>query len=75
VGGVLSVLTVAASVWLLVDRSPWDSPPADVPFGPLRELLPDYAADPLWPAVFTALVVAALAALAMREWRAHPLRA
>jgi hypothetical protein len=75
VGAVLAVLTVGASVWLLVIRDPWASPPGDVPFGPLRELLPDYAADPVWPAVFTALVLAAVAALALREWRAHPLRA
>ena len=44
-------------------------------FGPLRDSSPDYAADPVWPAVFTALVLAAIAALAVREWRAHPLRA
>lgn len=75
VGAVLAAFTVVASVWLLVGRDAWSAPPPGVPFGPLRELLPDYAADPVWPAVFTALVLAAIAALAVREWRAHPLRA
>jgi hypothetical protein len=51
------------------------SPPEAVPFGPLRAILPAFASEPVWPSVFTALVLAVVAALAVREWRAHPLRA
>jgi hypothetical protein len=74
-GAVLGALTLGATVWLLIARDPWDAPPADVPFGPLRSLLPAFASEPVWPALFTALVLAVLAALAVREWRGHPLRA
>jgi hypothetical protein len=75
VGAVLAVLTLVATASLLVARDPWASPPEAVPFGPLRSILPAFATEPVWPSVFTALVLAAVAALAVREWRAHPLRA
>ena len=75
IGAALGALTLITSAWLLVDREPWASPPADVPFGPLEALLPAYGGDPLWPVACTAIVLAALAALALREWRTWPGRA
>ena len=71
-GAVLGALTVGTSAWLLIARDAWSTPPSEVPFGPLEAILPDFGGDPLWPAVFTALVIAVLAALAVREWRAWP---
>jgi hypothetical protein len=72
-GGVLSVLTLAASVWLYVDVR-WgggslvgDRP--DAPFGPLTEILPSFASGDDWPYWLAGALGAALAALVLIEAR------
>jgi hypothetical protein len=72
-GGVLSVLTLAASVWLYVDLR-WgggslvgDRP--DAPFGPLTEILPSFASGDDWPYWLAGALGAALAALVLIEAR------
>jgi len=42
-----------------------------VPFGALRDLLPQWGADSPWPTVVSVAVVAALLALVAREWRSR----
>jgi hypothetical protein len=73
VGGVLAALTVAAGAWLYgalrLDHGTWTTPPQEIPFGPLRELLPDWRAGEVWPTIAGVAVAVLLLALAALEWR------
>ena len=74
-GAALGVLTVVASGWLLAgfatgDVDGWVAPDSPAPLGPLEEALPLYGVESAWADAVTAGLVAALALLAVREWRA-----
>jgi hypothetical protein len=73
VGAALAALTVGAGVWLYaalrLGHGTWSSPPQEIPFGPLRELLPNWRADDVWPAVASIALGVALLVLALVEWR------
>ena len=73
VGALLGALTVAASAWLYLElrlgEGSWISPPQRVPFGPLRDALPQWGTSSAWPAVVSVAIVVALLALVAREWR------
>jgi hypothetical protein len=72
-GAALSALTVAAGVWLCatlyLDGGGWSRPPSEIPWGPLRRLLPDFATEPGYASVVVGVLVAGLAAVALYEWR------
>lgn len=75
VGALLAALTVAASAWLYLELrlgdGSWIFPPQRVPFGPLRDVLPQWGADSPWPTVVSVAAIAALLALVAREWRSR----
>lgn len=72
-GTVLAALTVGAGAWLYaalrLGHGTWTSPPQEVPLGPLRELLPDWRAGELWPAIAGIAVVVAILVVVGLEWR------
>jgi hypothetical protein len=70
VGAALGVVSVAASAWLLVAREPWGPPRTSAPWGPLEVVFPEYREATGWGIAVAAIVVAALVALAAREWLA-----
>jgi hypothetical protein len=73
VGTALAALTVGAGAWLYValrlGHGTWTSPPQEIPLGPLRELLPDWRADEVWPGVLGIAIGVALIVLGILEWR------
>jgi hypothetical protein len=73
VGGVLAAVTVGAGAWLYaalrLGHGTWVSPPQEIPLGPLRELLPNWRTDDVWPAVLGIALGLALLALGLMEWR------
>ncbi|MGI8594936.1 MAG: hypothetical protein ACR2ML_11330 [Solirubrobacteraceae bacterium] len=73
VGALLGALTVAASAWLYLElrlgEGSWIFPPQRVPFGPLRDALPQWGTNSSWPTVVSIAVMIALLALVAREWR------
>ncbi len=72
VGALLAALTLAASAWLYAELrfgdAAWAKPPARVPLGPLREVLPRFTEGGAWPPAVALALLAALLALAAREW-------
>ena len=68
----LAALTLGASAWLYValrlGEGSWASPPADVPFGPLREVLPRWGTPGAWATIASLALVSGLLAVALREW-------
>lgn len=72
VGALLAALTLGASAWLYValrlGEGSWASPPADVPFGPLREVLPRWGTPGAWATIASLALVSGLVAVALREW-------
>ena len=73
IGTLLAAITVGAGAWLYIalrlDHGTWLAPPQEVPFGPARELLPDWRAGGIWPDAAAIVVAVALIALALLEWR------
>lgn len=75
VGGVLALLTLAGTGWLVwLDRSDdlrgWLDVSSDAPWGPLVVVFPSFAELGWWPVVACALLAAGLAVLVWRERRA-----
>jgi hypothetical protein len=67
----LAALTLGASAWLLLGGiDGWLVVDTRAPWGPLVNVFPDFDGAPLWPALLCALLLAGLAALALRERRA-----
>ena len=66
-GAVLSVLTLAASAWLLLTGDPWWPPDSPVPWGPLEPAFPDYRTTNAWAIAVAAAAAAGLVALVVRE--------
>ncbi|HEY7075824.1 MAG TPA: hypothetical protein VH418_10655 [Solirubrobacteraceae bacterium] len=69
----LAALTLAGSAWLVgaARGSGWLAAHTEAPWGPVARVFPDFVAEPRWAAAVTVAVVAFLAALAVREWRAR----
>jgi hypothetical protein len=72
VGGVLVLLTLGASVWLIVelrlDGTGWIGPASDAPLGPLTALLPDFGTATTGAIVAWVLAGVAAAGLLGHEW-------
>jgi len=70
---VLGALTLAASAWLYValrlGDTGWVAPTSRAPWGPLEIVFPKYGTSSPYATVVTVLVVAALIALVVNEWR------
>jgi hypothetical protein len=74
-GTLLGALTLAASVWLyaalrLGDET-WSGPPDEVPWGPLEVLFPRFGPGSAYATAAVVAVLAALAAVGLREWQRH----
>jgi hypothetical protein len=71
VGALLGALTLAGTVWLLIDvhGSSWDTPP-DAPWGPLAGVFPRWDTGSAWEVVVTIAVGVGFLALLLHEWRA-----
>jgi hypothetical protein len=72
---VLAALTLGASAWLVIGLRDgrfggWLDVDSRAPWGPLVNVFPHFDGEPLWPALACGLLVAGLAALALRERRA-----
>jgi hypothetical protein len=72
-GAVLSVLTLAASAWLVLafafgGADGWANAGTDAPLGPALSVLPRYGVGSAWFAVVAAALAAAAVALVAREW-------
>jgi hypothetical protein len=69
-GAVLSLLTLAGSVWIIADLrfgdGSWLHPP-EAPLGPLVDVLPRWSAGGAGPVLATAALVVGLVVLAVRE--------
>lgn len=75
VGGVLALLTVGGTGWLLwLDRSDelqgWLAVDTDAPWGPLAHVFPDFTVVGWWPIVLTVALALGAAFLVWRERRA-----
>jgi hypothetical protein len=73
VGTVLAAITVGAGAWLYaalrLGHGTWTAPPQEIPFGPLRELLPDWRTGDVWPTVAGIAVIVVILAVVALEWR------
>ena len=73
-GAVLGALTLASSVWLLIDLrtgavAGWVAPDSAAPWGPLEAAFPLYGVGSAWADAAAVAAAVALVALAGREWR------
>jgi hypothetical protein len=74
-GGVLAAITLGTGAWIVIAArdghiAGWLALDTHVPWGPLVNVFPHFGGAPLWPALACALLLAGLAALALRERRA-----
>ena len=74
VGAALGSVTMAGSVWLYAAlrtgaADGWVAPRSDAPWGPLVDVLPLWGTGSRWADAIGLAAAAALAALALREWR------
>jgi hypothetical protein len=74
VGTALGAVTVAASVWLVVDlrtgaREGWIGLDTSAPWGPLERVFPLWGVGSVWADAVGLALLAALVAVVAREWR------
>ncbi|MDA0181452.1 hypothetical protein OJ997_14200 [Solirubrobacter phytolaccae] len=72
VGGVLALLTLGGTAWLLwlTDVPGWLDVDSDAPWGPLVVVFPDFTSLTWWPVVACVLIAVGVAVLVWRERRA-----
>ena len=73
--GVLAAITLGTGAWLVIAGrdghiAGWLTVDTQAPWGPIVNVFPHFGGAPLWPALACALLLAGLAALALREHRA-----